>query len=65
MAVSQDSNNVYIVWWTNKSENWEVIFRASMDGAQTFGPVGMLGTNGTITTAGDTTTTTTTAEEEG
>ena len=28
MAVSQDGNNVYIVWWTNKSENWEVMFRA-------------------------------------
>ncbi|MDP8887918.1 MAG: hypothetical protein M3M91_08995, partial [Thermoproteota archaeon] len=27
MAVSQDGNNVYIVWWTNKSENWEVMFR--------------------------------------
>jgi hypothetical protein len=37
MAVSQDGNNVYIVWWTNKSENWEVMFRASTDGGQTFG----------------------------
>ena len=37
MAVSQDGNNVYIVWWTNKSENWEVMFRASNDGGQTFG----------------------------
>jgi hypothetical protein len=37
MAVSQDGNNVYIVWWTNKSENWEVMFRASIDGGQTFG----------------------------
>ena len=36
MAVSQDGNNVYIVWWTNKSENWEVMFRASNDGGQTF-----------------------------
>src|SRR3712207_6191871 len=27
----------YIVWWTNKSENWEVMFRASNDGGQTFG----------------------------
>jgi hypothetical protein len=110
MAVSQDGNNVYIVWRTNKSENWEVMFRASNDGGatfgdkinlsnstdaesqngeivaagennlyvtwwetnaetgssesvlrastdagQTFGPVIMLGTNGTITTAGNTT----------
>jgi uncharacterized protein (UPF0333 family) len=37
MAVSSDGNNVYIVWWTNKSENWEVMFRASNDGGQTFG----------------------------
>ena len=37
MAVSQDGNNVYIAWWTNKSENWEVMFRASNDGGQTFG----------------------------
>ncbi|MDQ3806778.1 MAG: hypothetical protein M3298_01275 [Thermoproteota archaeon] len=36
MAVSQSGNNVYIVWWTNKSENWEVMFRASHDGGQTF-----------------------------
>ena len=37
MAVSQDENNVYVVWWTNKSENWEVMFRASNDGGATFG----------------------------
>jgi hypothetical protein len=37
MAVSQDGNNVYIVWWTNKSENWEVMFRASNDGGHHFG----------------------------
>jgi hypothetical protein len=38
MAVSPDGNNVCIVWWTNKSENWEVMFRASTDdGGQTFG----------------------------
>jgi hypothetical protein len=37
MAVSQDGNNVYIVWWTNRSGNWEVMFRASTDGGATFG----------------------------
>jgi hypothetical protein len=37
MAVSEDGNNVYLVWWTNKSENWEVMFRASNDGGATFG----------------------------
>ena len=37
MAASQDGNNVYVVWWTNRSGNWEVMFRASNDGGQTFG----------------------------
>jgi hypothetical protein len=40
MAVSQDrNNNVYVVWWTNRSGNWEVMFRASNDGGQSFGSV--------------------------
>lgn len=29
--------NLYIVWWTNKSGNWEVMFRASNDAGQTIG----------------------------
>ncbi len=37
MAASSDGNNVYVVWWTNRSGNWEVMFRASNDGGQTFG----------------------------
>jgi hypothetical protein len=37
MAASEDGNNVYLVWWTNKSENWEVMFRASNDEGATFG----------------------------
>jgi hypothetical protein len=37
MAASEDGNNVYIVWWTNRSGNWEVMFRASNDGGQAFG----------------------------
>ena len=37
MAASQDGNNVYVVWWTNRSGNWEVMFRASNDSGQTFG----------------------------
>jgi hypothetical protein len=41
------------------------LFGASTDGEQTFGPVVMLGTNGTLTTAGKTNTTTTAGEEEG
>src|SRR5829696_1311804 len=34
MVASGD--NLYIVWWTNKSGNWEVIFRASNDTGETF-----------------------------
>jgi hypothetical protein len=38
MIVSQEgNNNVYIVWWTNRSGNREGMFRASTDGGQTFG----------------------------
>ena len=36
MAASEDGNNVYVVWWTNRSGNWEVMFRASNDGGATF-----------------------------
>src|SRR5919107_2261512 len=37
MAASPDGRNVYVVWWANKSGNWEVMFRASNDGGHTFG----------------------------
>jgi hypothetical protein len=35
MAASGE--NVYTTWWTNKSGNWEVMFRASNDNGATFG----------------------------
>ena len=35
MATSGD-DNVYIVWWSNKTGNNEVMFRASTDGGKTF-----------------------------
>ena len=34
MAVNGD--NVYVAWWTNKTGNDEVNFRASTDGGVTF-----------------------------
>jgi hypothetical protein len=37
MTASEDGNNIYVVWWTNRSGNWEVMFRASNDGGATFG----------------------------
>ncbi len=30
-------NNVYLTWWSNKTGNNEVLFRASTDGGQVFG----------------------------
>jgi hypothetical protein len=30
-------DNVYVAWWTNKTGNNEVLFRASTDNGQTFG----------------------------
>jgi hypothetical protein len=38
IASSGDGDHVYAVWWTNKSGDWEVIFRASSDHGHTFGP---------------------------
>lgn len=47
VAISGD--NVYTAWWTNttSNNNEEVIFRASTDGGQTFGPSMRLANNGT------------------
>ncbi len=35
--VATSGDNVYIAWWTNKSGDWEVMFKASTDGGKTFG----------------------------
>jgi hypothetical protein len=35
--VATSGDNVYVVWWTNKTGNDEVMFRASTDGGKTFG----------------------------
>src|SRR6476660_2603368 len=35
--IATSGDNIYIVWWTNKSGNDEVMFRASTDGGKTFG----------------------------
>jgi hypothetical protein len=36
IATSGD-NNVYVSWWSNKTGNDEVMFKASTDGGKTFG----------------------------
>jgi hypothetical protein len=35
IAVSE--NNAYVLWWENKTGNWEIFFRASSDNGKTFG----------------------------
>jgi hypothetical protein len=35
--LASTGENVYVAWWTNKTGNDEVMFRASTDGGKTFG----------------------------
>jgi hypothetical protein len=35
--IATSGNNVYVVWFSNKTGDFEVMFRASTDGGQTFG----------------------------
>jgi hypothetical protein len=35
--IAASENNVYIVWWDNKTGNWEIFFRSSPDNGRTFG----------------------------
>jgi hypothetical protein len=35
--IATSGNNIYIAWWTNKTGNNEVMFRASTDVSKTFG----------------------------
>jgi hypothetical protein len=35
-------DNVYVAWWTNKTGNDEVNFRASTDGGATFGAIQLM-----------------------
>lgn len=34
--IAGSGNNVYVVWWDNKTENWEVFFARSTDNGRTF-----------------------------
>ena len=36
-SIATSDNNVYITWWSNKTGNMEVMFRASTDNGVTFG----------------------------
>jgi len=35
--VATSGNNLYVVWWTHKTGDWEVMFKASYDKGKTFG----------------------------
>ncbi len=35
--IAVSGNNVYVAWWGNSTGNYEVMFKASKDGGQTFG----------------------------
>ena len=37
IPIATSGDNVYMTWWSNKSGNNEVMFRASTDGGATFG----------------------------
>jgi hypothetical protein len=36
--IAVSGNNVYVSWWSNKSGDWEIFFKASSDAGKTFGP---------------------------
>jgi hypothetical protein len=35
--IATSGDNIYIAWWTNKTGNYDVMFRASTNNGQTFG----------------------------
>ena len=35
--IAVSGNNVYVAWWGNSSGNYEVMFKSSNNGGQTFG----------------------------
>jgi hypothetical protein len=40
--VSAEGNNVYVTWWDNKTGDWQVFSKASVDNGKTFGDAVML-----------------------
>jgi hypothetical protein len=53
VEMAGDGDNVIITWWERNATSNEPVVRISSDNGQTFGPVLMLGTNGTITSGAD------------
>jgi hypothetical protein len=46
--IAADGSNVVVTWWERNSTSNEPVARISTDGAETFGPVLALATNGTL-----------------
>jgi hypothetical protein len=65
VEIAGEGADVIVSWWETNQTSDISLARISNDGGETFGPVLMLATNGTITTAGNATTTTIGIEEEG
>jgi hypothetical protein len=36
--IATSGDTVYVTWWSNKTGDWEVFFKASADSGKTFGP---------------------------
>jgi hypothetical protein len=36
--IATSGDNVYVTWWSNKTGDWDVFFKASADSGKTFGP---------------------------
>jgi hypothetical protein len=58
--VASSGNNVYVAWWSNRTGDWEVMFRASNDNGNTFGPkinlsnsTGVISNDAEITASGN------------
>lgn len=48
VEISADGENVYVTWWERNQTVNEPVLRISNDAGATFGPIVMLGTNGTF-----------------
>jgi hypothetical protein len=51
-SIAAAGSNVYITWWERNQTSNEPIMRISNDNGKTFGPIIMLGNNGTLASGG-------------
>jgi hypothetical protein len=50
--IATSGNSVYVAWPSNKTGNYEIMFRASSDNGKTFGALLKLAANGTLGSSG-------------